>query len=96
MAGALVATTVVTVGLVVAGAAVTVELACAPKNHPDLVKKVMDGAKEYQSADQGKLEALTDVVKKYQTVTKDKFYELMGETWYERMLRKTKSGLGIS
>ncbi len=96
MTGALVATTVVTVGIVAAGTAITVELACAPKNHPELVKKVIDGAKEYQTVSKGKLEELADVVKKYQTVTQDKFYELMGETWYERMIRKTKAGLGIS
>lgn len=95
MTGALVASTVITVGLVTAGAAITVELACAPKNHPELVKKVIDGAKEYQTASKGKMEKLADVVKKYQTVTKDKFYELMGETWYERMIRKSKAGLGI-
>ncbi len=96
MTGALVATTVVTVGLVVAGTAITVELACAPKNHPDLVKKAIDGAKEYQTAGKGKLEELADLVKKYQTVTEDKFYELMGETWYERLIRKAKTRLGIS
>ena len=86
----------VTVGLVVAGTAVTVELACAPKNHPELVKKVQDGAKEYQAVGKGKLEELASLVKKYETVTQDKFYELMGETWYERMIRKAKAGLGVS
>ena len=96
MTGALVATTVVTVGLVAAGTAITVELACAPKNHPELVKQVMDGAKEYQSVSKGKLEELANVVRKYQTVTQDKFHELMGETWYQRIIRKAKSGLGIS
>lgn len=96
MTGALVATTVVTVGVVAAGTAITVELACAPKNHPELVKKVLDGAKEYQTVSKGKLEELADAVKKYQTVSQDKFYELMGETWYERMIRKAKAGLGIS
>lgn len=96
MPGALAATTLVPVGLVVAGTAVTVELACAPKNHPELVKKVVDGAEEYQTAGKGKLDQLAEVVKEYQTVTKDKFYELMGETWYQKMVRKTKEGLGIS
>lgn len=96
MTGALVATTVITVGLVAAGTAITVELACAPKNHPELVKKVIDGAKEYQTVSKGKLDELSDVVKKYQAVTQDKFYELMGETWYQRMLRKAKAGLGVS
>lgn len=96
MTGALVATTVVTVGVVVAGTAITVELACAPKNHPELVKKVIDGAKEYGAISKGKLEELAEIVKEYKNVTEDKFYELMGETWYERMIRKAKRGLGIS
>lgn len=96
MTGALVATTVVTVGVVAAGTAITVELACAPKNHPELVNQVMDGAREYQALSKGKLGELVDVVKKYQVVTQDKFYELMGETWYQRMIRKAKAGLGLS
>lgn len=96
MSGALVATTVVTVGVVVAGTAVTVELACAPRNHPDLVKKVIDGAKEYQAAGKNKLQDLLVTVKKYQSVTEDKLYALIGENWYERMLRKAKAGLGAS
>lgn len=37
----------VTVGAVAGGAAVTVELACAPKNHPNLVAKVENMAKEF-------------------------------------------------
>jgi len=96
MAGALVATTVVTIGVIAAGTAITVELACAPKNHPEFVKKALDGAKEYQTVSKGKLEELVDAVRKYQTVTQDKFYEFMGETWYERMIRKAKAGFGIS
>lgn len=96
MTGALVATTVVTVGVVAAGTAVTVELACAPKNHPDLVKKVLDGAREYEVYSKGKLEKLADAVKNYKIVTEDKFYELMGETWYQRLIRKSKAKLGVS
>lgn len=95
MTGAMVATTLVTAAVVVSGATVTFELACAPKNHPDLVSKILDGAKEYQAAGKEKLEKLTGIVIKYQTVTRDKFYELMGETWYQKMIRKTKQTLGI-
>lgn len=37
----------VTVGALAGGTAVTVELACAPKNHPDLVAKVESMAKDF-------------------------------------------------
>jgi hypothetical protein len=38
---------IVTVGATVAGLAVGVELLCAPKNHPDLVRKVTASAEEF-------------------------------------------------
>lgn len=38
---------IVGVGLVVGGAAVTVELLCAPKNHPDQVAKIEAAAEEF-------------------------------------------------
>jgi hypothetical protein len=51
VAGTLGAATIVpvavTVGALAGGAAVTVELVCAPKNHPDLVGKVKTMAKDF-------------------------------------------------
>lgn len=111
MTGALATTTVITAGIIVGGSAVTVELACAPKNHPELVKKVIEDAKEYTltasneikngsvkwiDISKDKLNEFTDQIEKYQTITKDKIYELMGETWYQKAIRKTKESLGIS
>ena len=43
----LVAPIVITVGAIVGGTAVTVELLCAPKNHADGYKKVVDAAQEF-------------------------------------------------
>lgn len=40
---------VVGVGLLVGGVAVTVELVCAAKNHPDQVKKINEAAAEFSS-----------------------------------------------
>ena len=96
MPGAIASTALVTASILVAGTVVTYELACAPKNHPELVKKVMDGAQEYGNFGTGKFQDLFDVGRKYRLVIEDKFYELIGETWYERLLRKTKTGLGLS
>lgn len=44
---AAIAPTIVTVGLVVGGAAVTLELVCASKNHPVEVEKVHEAAAEF-------------------------------------------------
>ncbi len=44
---AIVAPVIVGVGVVVGGTAVTVEMLCAPKNHPEYVKKVNDAAEEF-------------------------------------------------
>ncbi len=44
---AVVAPVIIGVGLVVGGAAVTVELVCAPQNHPDQVAKVVAAAKTF-------------------------------------------------
>jgi hypothetical protein len=96
MPGAIAATTMVTAGLLVAGAVVTFELACAPKNHPEMVASVLDGARSYKASTQSKWVDLFQKGREYKIVLEDKFYELIGETWYERMLRKAKSGLGIS
>jgi hypothetical protein len=105
MTGSVITTTLVTAGLVVAGTAITVELACVPKNHPDLIAKLKGEASTYPDSandllnsaaasikpiSKTKLQEITDTFKKYKTITKDKFYALLGETWYERAIRKTK------
>jgi hypothetical protein len=95
MTGAVVATTMVTAGIIVGGTTLTVELACAPKNHPDLVKRVVDSAMEYKTISKGKLQELVDVSNKYYIETKDRIYEMMGETWHERFFRKTKEAFGF-
>jgi hypothetical protein len=45
---AIAAPVVISIGAFVGGTAVTVELLCAPKNHPDGYKKVVDAAQEFQ------------------------------------------------
>lgn len=96
MTGATVATTMVTLGILVSGVVVTVELACAPKNHPELVKQVMDGAAEYQSSGKTVLDNTLNSLKKFKIEAEDKYYELIGESWYERAIRRSKRALGIS
>lgn len=96
---------IVPVALVVAGTAVVVELACVPINHPELLVSLNDNANKYLSdanlllenasvrvkeVSSSKLYGLQEVFKEYKTITKDKFYELIGETWYQRAVRKTK------
>lgn len=44
---------IVGVGLVVGGTAVTVELLCAPKNHPDQVAKIEAAAEEFARRSKG-------------------------------------------
>jgi len=110
MPGALLTSTLITASVIIGSAAFTVELACAPINHPDSVKAVRDGAKEY-SAQAGEIinnasiqtseiskrksEELTELIKRYKTFSKDKLYEVMGETWYEKAVRKTKEISGL-
>lgn len=111
MTGALATTTMITAGVIVGGSAVTIELACAPKNHPELVKKVLEDAKEYTLTASSEIKSTTiewrdiskdkwsefaDLIEKYHAITKDKYYELMGETWYQKAIRKTKESMGIS
>ena len=105
MTGSVVTTTLVTAGLVVAGTAITVELACVPKNHPELIAKLKGETSTYPDSandllksaaasvkpvSKTKLQEIADTFKKYKIITKDKFYELLGETWYERAIRKTR------
>lgn len=44
---------IVAVGLIVGGTAVTVELLCAPKNHPDQVAKIEAAAEEFARRSKG-------------------------------------------
>jgi hypothetical protein len=47
LGGAAAAPAIITIGLVVGGVAVTLELVCAGKNHPDQVKRVYDASSEF-------------------------------------------------
>ena len=47
LGAAIAAPVVITVGIVVGGTAATVELLCAPKNHPSGYKKVIEASKEF-------------------------------------------------
>ena len=105
MTGALVATTMITVGLVVGGTVITVELACAPKNHPALVKKIIESAdNEYLNlVDKARNAGNSDMLDKARAIaikikhtSEDMFYELIDEPWYKRTIRKTKRIMGVS
>jgi hypothetical protein len=80
---------ILVVGALVAGSLVTVELACTPINHPDKVE-------QYSSAAKNTLDSLFEMAHSYKSITEDKFYELMGETWHERAIRKTKRAFGAA
>jgi hypothetical protein len=54
--GAAAAPVLVTGSIVVAGAALTVELICAPKNHPDSIKKIKDTLTAFERETSGKLD----------------------------------------
>lgn len=47
LGGAIAGPVIIGVGLIIAGAAVTVELLCAPKNHPSEVAKVKEASEEF-------------------------------------------------
>ncbi len=67
---AIVGPTIVVVGLVVGGAAVSVELFCAPKNHPAQVTKVKAAATEFARRTKGVFgKAKATVVPKATNVT---------------------------
>lgn len=105
MTGSVITAKMITAGVFIAGTTILVELACVPINHRELVAKLMKDSSEYPSSandllksasiqtkyvPKSTLEEITDTLKRYKTITKDKFYELIGETWYERAIRKTK------
>jgi hypothetical protein len=48
-------TAIVGVGLVVGGAAVTIEMVCASQNHPEMVERVKVAAKEFTERSKGHL-----------------------------------------
>lgn len=95
MSGAVVATTLVTAGVLIGGTVITVELACAPKNHSELVEEVLDGAKEYGNAGVRALNTVVEQGRRLKESVEDKVYSMLGETWYERAFRKSKAALGI-
>lgn len=99
------ASLVVPATLIVSGTIVAVELLCVPTNYPELVAELKKNSIEYmgsaksllenasvrsKEASSSKLNDLSDTYKKYKTITKDKVYELLGETWYQKAMRKTK------
>ena len=47
LGSALVGPVIIGVGLVVAGSAASVEVLCAPKNHPDAVRRVEEASSEF-------------------------------------------------
>ena len=57
---AVVGPTIVVVGLVIGGAALSVELVCAPKNHPGQVEKVKEAATEFARRTQAAAVAAKD------------------------------------
>lgn len=61
MAGATAAAVLIPATIVVGATAVTVELACAPKNHPDLVSKIVSDSRSYWEKSKKKMRALTRV-----------------------------------
>lgn len=63
---AIAAPVVISIGAFVGGTAVTVELLCAPKNHPDGYKKVVDAAQEFQRRTSSWISDAKDGLKKLQ------------------------------
>lgn len=55
LGSALIAPAIITVSLVVGGAALTVELVCAPKNHPAYTEKVIKAAEDFRAGYPGSL-----------------------------------------
>ena len=53
LGGAIAGPIIVGVGLIVAGVAVTVELLCAPKNHPSEVAKIKEASMEFMRRSKG-------------------------------------------
>lgn len=99
------ASIVVPAAMIVAGTAVAFELVCVNTNYPEQVAKLKDNGQDYladansllenasikaKDISSSKLDGLTEAFKKYKTITRDKVYELLGETWYQRAVRKTK------
>lgn len=64
LGGAGVGPALVTIGLVVGGTAIAVELACAPRNHPQLVNRVILDSKEYWAISTRVTAAATEYVER--------------------------------
>lgn len=60
---AIAAPTIIGIGLAMGGAAITVELLCAPKNHPQEVAKVKEASKEFARRSKGLLKRSPKLLK---------------------------------
>lgn len=104
ISGATLTRRVVTVGIVGLGMATIVELGCIPENHPEVLtflnqdngysidfqNKMYAAVEKNGYVEKSKFDKIADRLKEFKYVTEDKFYELIGETWYERTARKTR------
>lgn len=102
--GAVTATTIITAAVIVAGVAVTVELACAPINHPELVAKIDADASRYATVARNTFDSLVGEVE-IETVSSqeklrakvidivDQYYKMTGERWHEYVARKARQVL---
>ena len=102
--GATLTSRVFTVGIVGLGIATIVELGCIPENHPEVLsflnqnngysidfqKKLYAAVEKNGYVEESKFDLIADRLKQIKYVTEDKFYEWMGESWYEKTVRKTK------
>jgi hypothetical protein len=83
MAGATAAAVLIPATIIVGTAAVTVELACAPKNHPALVSKIVSESKPYWERSKQKMRDLTKV---YSEADPD-VLKSTGDYWASRVER---------
>jgi hypothetical protein len=94
LGAAVVAPVLITVGAIVGGTAVTVEMFCSPRNHPDGYKKVVDAAQEFSHrtgdwVQRAKIDAMTKgaEVAKFSEVTLSTVNERAGSL-YAKVFRK--------
>jgi hypothetical protein len=83
MAGATAAAVLIPATIIVGTAAVTFELACAPKNHPALVSKIVSESKPYWQKSKQKMRDLTKV---YSEADPD-VLKSTGDYWASRVER---------
>jgi hypothetical protein len=56
--GAIVAPVLITTSVITAAGAVTLELSCVPKNHPEAVRKIKEVTEEFIRATNGRLDSV--------------------------------------